>query len=216
MSKIKIITGLIIGLFVTFTMAAPAFASTIVQIQGLPGYINYTDFKLSCTTNGSTAQFYSKKDGGTYTSFGSSINLTTNPCQVQVNNGQFGSEGKFWFMVAVDGETTETALNQKSTTLDTTATGNVSEFGKSRTGGGTVYHLHWKNPFESDYQRVFIYRGVEAGFEADGNHKIAEAGGAPGDTMTWDDGSLDTTKEYSYYIRALDKAGNSSGVVGDP
>jgi len=211
MQKIKLAIGLFVYLVIGVLIARPAYATVvpIVQIQSLPGYINYTDFKLSCTSNGNTAQFYSKKDGGSYTAFGPSIDLTITPCLVQVNGSQFGSEGKFWFEVIVDGVPSET-----STTLDTTAPGNVSNFGKDRIGGGTVYHIYWKNPLDSDYQRVFIYRGTEAGFEADSNHKIAEAGGSPGDTLTWDDG-VDPTKEYYYYVRALDKAGNSSGLVGD-
>jgi hypothetical protein len=197
---------LVIGLFTVNT----SHAETLVQIQSLPGFINYTDFKLSCTSNGGSAQFYSKKDGSSYVAFGPSINLSTTPCQVNVTGSQFGSEGKFFFKVVIDGS----LESETATTLDTTPTGNVSDFGKERIGGGTGYRLHWKNPGESDYQRVFIYRGTVAGFESDGN-KIAEAGGSPGDTMTYDDGSLDPTKEYYYYIRALDKANNSSGLVGD-
>jgi hypothetical protein len=209
MSKIKIVTWLL-SYFVGFVLLVrPVTAAPIVQIQTLPGYINYTDFKLSCTSNGTSAQFYSKKDGESYSAFGPSIDLSVTPCQVNVTGSQFGSQGKYWFQVVVDDTASET-----STTLDTSGPGNVSEFGKDRTGGGTVYHIHWKNPSESDYQRVFIYRGTEAGFEADGN-KVAEAGGGPGDTMSYDDGSLDPTKEYYYYIRALDHANNTSGLIGD-
>ena len=210
MQKTKIISGLIMSVVAVFAMVTNAKAATVVQIQTLPGYINKVDFKLSCTTNGSTAQFYSRKDGGGNTNFGPVINLNSDPCQIQVNNNQFGSEGTFTFGVIVDG----TYSSETTTTLDTTPPGSISDFGKQRIGGGTVYHLTWKNPTDSDYQRVFIYRGTTLGFESDGN-KIAEAGGSPGDSMTYDDGSLDPGKEYYYYIRAVDKAGNASGLVGD-
>jgi hypothetical protein len=212
MLKNKLISSFVVaaGLFL---MAQPVKASPVVYIQSLPGYINYTDFKLSCTSNGSTAQFYSKKDGGSYTAFGPSINLATDPCLVQVNGSQFGSEGKFWFEVVVDGVSTPNG--ETSTTLDTTAPGAVSDFGKDRTNGGTTYHIHWKNPSDTDYAKVFIYRGTEAGFNADDSHKIADAGGNPSDTMSWDDNGLDANKDYFYMIRALDKAGNSSSLVGD-
>lgn len=210
MQKIKIALSLLISSIFGLVFAAPAFAASVVQIQSLPGYINYTDFKLSCTTNGGSAQFYSKKDGGSYTAFGPAIDLTVNPCQVQVTGTQFGSEGKFWFEVIVDGTPSET-----STTLDTTAPGGVSDFGKERMNAGTTYHVHWKNPLDTDFVKVFIYRGTEAGFSADDSHKVAEVGGNPGDTQSWDNGSLDPTKEYFYVIRALDHAGNSSGLVGD-
>jgi hypothetical protein len=200
-----------LALLVLFLFVTPVNAAN-VSITQLPGYINYTDFKLSCSALGaSSAQFSSRKDDGGYTNFGPSIDLNTTACQVQVTGTQFGSEGKFWFKVTLnDGSFAET-----STTLDTTAPGGISDFGKDRVGGGTTYKLHWKNPSESDYQRVFIYRGTEPGFEANGDHKIAEAGGAPSDTMTWDDGGLDPTKEYYYVIRALDRANNSSGLAGD-
>lgn len=193
-----------------FVLVNAVKAAPVVYIQSLPGYINYTDFKLSCTSNGNTAQFYSKKDGGSYTAFGPSIDLAANPCLVQVNGSQFGSEGKFWFEVVVDGISSETSV-----TLDTTAPSAVSDFGKDRTNGGTTYHIHWKNPSDTDYSKVFIYRGTEAGFEADDSHKIADAGGNPSDTMSWDDNGLDQNQNYFYMIRALDKAGNSSSLVGD-
>lgn len=208
MSKIKYLIG---SIFLALAFAAPAYANgVIVQIQQLPGFINYTDFKLSCTSNGSSAQFYSKKDGGSYQAFGSAINLATDPCQVQVTGTQFGSEGKFYFKVIVDGVPSETG-----TTLDTTGPSNVSDFSKERMNGDTTYKIHWKNPPESDYAKVFIYRGTEPGFEADDGHKVAELGGSPSDTMSWDNNGLDPTKQYYYYIRALDKANNSSGLTGD-
>jgi len=208
MQKIKIITGLLVTLLLIWVK--PTYASSVAITQ-LPGYINYTDFKLSCSALGATAQFSSRKDSEGYTNFGSLIDLTTTPCQVQVTGSQFGSEGKFWFKVTLnDGSPAET-----STTLDTTATSAVSDFGKERLNSDTTYKVHWKNPLESDFVRVFIYRGEAAGFEADNSHKVAEMGGNPGDTMTWDNGGLDAGKEYYYAIRALDHANNSSSLVGD-
>lgn len=209
MPKIKLFVICLFAYLLIF--AVPAKAAPLVYIQTLPGYISYVDFKLSCTSNGNTAQFYSRKDGGSWTAFGPLINLATDPCQVQVSNAQFGSEGLFHFEVVISGGE---ASAETSTTLDTTPPGGISDFGKSRTGGGSTYHLTWKNPSDSDYQRVFIYRGTEPGFESDGN-KIAEAGGAPGDNMSYDDGSLDPGKEYYYYFRALDHANNASGLSGD-
>jgi len=199
-----------LAILALFLFATPVKAAN-VSITQLPGYINYTDFKLSCSAlNGTTAQFYSKKDGGSYTSFGSSINLTTSPCQVQVTGSQFGSEGKFWFKVSTDVGESET-----STTLDTTGPSAVSDYGKERMNGNTMYKIHWKNPLDSDYVKVFIYRGEAGGFEADNSHKVAEMGGNPGDTMSWDDGGLDPNKEYFYAIRAIDHANNSSSLTGD-
>jgi hypothetical protein len=209
MQKSKLISSLVVaaGLFL---MVQPVKASPVVYIQSLPGYINYTDFKLSCTTNGSVAQFFSKKDGGSYTAFGSSIDLNASPCTVQVTGLQFGSEGKFWFKVDVDGVESETSV-----TLDTTGIGGVFDFGKERSNGNTTYKVHWRNPLDSDYKKVFIYRGTEAGFDANDSHKVSEASGNPGDTMSWEDNGLDATKEYFYVIRAIDRAGNASGLVGD-
>ncbi len=207
----KLITLLFSFLTLSLLWTKTADASS-VSITQLPGYINFTDFKIACSAlGGTTAQFSAKKDGGSYTDFGSVIDLTNSSCQTQVTGLQFGSEGKFFFKVTLnDGSFAET-----STTLDTTATGNVSDFGKERTNSGTTYKIHWKNPLESDFVKVFIYRGTEAGFAADDSHKVAEIGGNPGDTQNWDDNGLEATKEYYYAIRALDHANNSSGLVGD-
>lgn len=210
MSKIKLTIGLFTFLLIGLFSSRLTYAS-YVSITQLPGYINYTDFKLSCSAlNGTTAQFSSKKDGGSYTNFGLPIDLTTSPCQVQVTGTQFGSEGKFWFKV-----TTDVGESETSTTLDTSGPSPVSDFGKERMNGNTMYKVHWKNPLESDFTKVFIYRGEIAGFEADDAHKVAEMGGNPGDTMSWDNGGLDPNKEYYYVIRALDHANNSSSLVGD-
>ena len=207
--------GYLVGLVGLVAFATPAKAATVVKIQTLPGYINYTDFKLSCTTDGATAQFYSKKDGGSYTAFGPLIDLTnpSNSCQVQVTGTQFGSEGKFWFKVSIDGDLSETTNTQTSTTLDTTAPSAPSDFGKARSNGNATYTLSWKNPTDTDFVKVFIYRSVTAGFNADNSNKVAEIGGNPGDTQNWTDNGLDPTKEYYYYARAIDHANNASGLV---
>lgn len=217
MQKIKLIVALLIVNCLLLIAPKTVSAATIVQIQSLPGYINYTDFKLSCTTDGGTAQFYSKKDGGSYTPFGPSITLSTStPCQVQVTGAQFGSEGKFWFEVIVDGgPASNINNNETSTTLDTTAPGAPSDFGKARSNGDTTYTITWKNPSDTDFVKVFIYRSTTTGFNADNSNKVAEIGGNPGDTQTWTDNGLDPTKQYYYYARAIDHANNGSGLVGD-
>lgn len=191
-------------------IAAPVYAFT-PTIQTLPGYVNTDTFKVSCTANGNSAQFSFKKEGGSYVTFGSAIDLSTTACQVQVTSSQVNEETKYYFKVTVDGVDS----SEVSTTFDRSGTGPVSGYYKERTNDGQ-YKLHWKNPSETDFDKVVIYRGESADFTADNTHEIARVNGSPNSEMTYDDNfAPDANKNYFYIIRALDHAGNSSSIVGD-
>jgi hypothetical protein len=222
MSKIKII----IGLFAAFTFGLLSVRTSYaltnqVQIQKLPSYVNVNDFNLSCTaiTNALTdgnpatttiAQFYVSKNGGSESAFGSAIDLSVYPCQVEVTNGQISEETNYTFTVKLDsGESSAT-----STIFDNSGPSPVSGYYKEGLSDG--FRLHWTNPSDSDFSKVIIYRGDGADFSADSSHEIASLPSGGGSPMTYEDHfSIDPSKTYYYHIRALDKAGNSSGLVGD-
>lgn len=208
MQKIKLIISLfILSLFIS--VKSVAAGTVYLSITDLPDYITTNNFKLSCTAlGGTTAQFAYMKEGGSYTDFGSAIDLTTTSCQVQVTSAQIDEQTKYYFKVTVDGVSDET-----STFYDVSGPSNVGNYYKDGLGDG--YRLHWRNPSDSDFSKVILYRGEAADFSADSSHEIATVAGGGDSDMTYEDHGLDPNKTYYYAIRALDKAGNSSGLVGD-
>src|SRR3989344_8265441 len=163
MHKIKLTLGLLIlGLFIV----RPAMAIVpVISIQTLPSYVSSNSFKLSCTSNGGNAQFYVRKEGGSYFAFGPSINLLITPCLVQVTSSEISEETKFYFKVNVDG--TDSA--ETSTIFDNSGPGGVSGFYKDELGDGV--RLHYHTPSDTDFDKVIIYRGDTVGFSADSSHE---------------------------------------------
>lgn len=209
MQKIKFVTLLTLGLF--FGIVSTVKAVSILSIQSLPGYVNTNNFKLSCTTDGNTAQFYYSKNGGSYTAFGGSIDLSTSSCLVTVDSSIVNDQTNYSFKVNVDG----TDSSVTSTFYDISGPSPVSGYYKERINDGE-YKIHWKNPGDSDFDKVVIYRGDAAGFSADAGHEVARVSGGANSDMTYDDHfTPDVNKTYFYLIRALDHAGNSSSLVGD-
>lgn len=191
-------------------MPSMAYATPLVYIQQLPSYINVNSFNLSCTSNGTSAQFYVSKNGGVQTSFGPAINLSTTQCLVPVTSSEVNDQTNYTFTVTVDGVSSST-----STFFDNSGPSGVSGYYKERVNDGK-YKLHWRNPGDSDFDKVVIYRGESADFSADNGHEIARVSGGSNSDMTYDDNfSPDANKTYFYAIRALDHAGNSSSLVGD-
>lgn len=213
MQKNKIATSGLISLLFGLGLVLPAYANGItpqVAIAQLPEYIRIDYFRLSCTSlGGSTAQFSYKKEGGSYSNFGPAINLGTTSCLVNVTSSQIDSQTKYYFKVNVDGTEKET-----STTYDVSGPDPVRDYSKDKMGP-TTYRIHWTTPGNSDFYQVFIYRGESADFSANDDKKVAGIAGAKDTNMSWDDAGLDPNKTYYYIIRALDKAGNSSSLVGD-
>jgi hypothetical protein len=198
---------LFLFLFVTSVSAAN------VSIVQLSEYTSSNSFKLSCsalTDPGSTAQFSFKKEGGSYSNFGSVINLDSEVCQVQVTSIQVDEQTKYYFKVDVSGA----GSAETSTFYDISGPSGVSNYYKEQVGSG-FYKLHWKNSEDSDFSKVIIYRGETADFSADASHEIAQVSGGAGSDMTYDEHQPDPNKTYYYALRAIDKAGNSSSLVGD-
>lgn len=218
MHKIKVavkwlvVTSLIglVGLFA----AAPAYAiSPQVTISDLPDYITTNTFKLSYSSisddpASTTAQFYYRTESGSYSAFGPLLSGANG--QVQVTGDQVKEQVRYYFKVV-----TSTGVSDETNAVYDISGPSVPEsYWKERIAPST-YRIHWKNPNDSDFSRVFIYRGDEPGFSADGSHKVGELGGAVQAEMSWDNTGLENGKEYYYALRAVDKAGNSSSLVGD-
>lgn len=213
MSRIsKIVTWTISYLVGLALFAAPAYAVVLtVNIQTLPTYVNTNDFKVSCTTNGTSAQFYYSKHGGSFTAFGPLIDLTTDQCVAQVSSSFINDETDYSFKVVVEGNSSGVT----TTNYDHSGPSPVSGYYKERVNDG-LYKLHFRTPSNGDFDSVIIYRGDTFDFSADGSHKIAQVSGGADSDMTYNDNfSPDPNKTYFYDLRAIDKAGNSSSLVGD-
>lgn len=217
MGKIKLIVAwlLVSSLVGGELLARPVYAiAPTVSITELGEYINSNSFKLSYSVlsddpAGISAQFYYRKEGGSFVAFGPLLAGASG--QVQVTSSQVDDQVKYYFKVEINsGE----ASDETSSKYDVSGPSPVQNYWKEKVAGG-FYRLHWKNPWDSDFSRVFIYRSEETSFTADGSHKVGEVGGAPDTEMSWDNFGLDSSKEYYYALRAVDKANNSASLVGD-
>jgi len=217
MGRNKIILTILGLLVLPFILVQKVSAVTAqISITKLPAYINYQGFKLSYSAinndpSNIQVQFSSNKEGGAYAPFGPV--LTGASGQVSVDAGQIGeSDKKYCFKVemVVGGS----ASDETCTTFDQTPPGEPGSYSKEKVNPN-YYIIRWHTPNNDDFSRVFVYRGTEPSFNADGSHKIAEVGGAKDTDAKWEDNGLDGTKDYYYALRAVDFAGNSSALVGD-
>jgi len=200
--------------FVAFFLMAGSTSAVVdtVTISDLPEYTNSDNFELSFSALSNdpiSAQFYFRKEGGSYSSFGSPVSGSSG--QIQVDNGQVGEQIKYYFKVEINGGT---AVDETSVIYDVSGPSPVSDYWREEIAPGQ-FRLHWKNPHDDDFSRVFIYRSESSDFDASGSTKRAEVGGAKEQEMTWDDFGLDPSKTYFYALRAVDHAGNGSGLVSD-
>jgi hypothetical protein len=211
---IKSLTMAVLGLVL---FVGTVFAvSTIVSISDLPEYTTTNSFQLSYSAlanNASSivAKFYVRKEGESYVQFGPT--LTGASGIIDVSSAQVNDQKRYYFKVEVT-SSDGSASDETTVVYDISGPSPVQNYWKERIFPET-YRLHWKNPGDDDFSRVFIYRGDEPDFPADGSHKIAEVGGAPDDEVTWDNIGLTAGEEYYYALRAVDEAGNSSSLVGD-
>jgi hypothetical protein len=208
MQKIKLIIGLfVLGLILSVSSVKAGIAVNL-SITGLPAYITTNSFKLSYSCLGCTSvQFYVSKNGGSWNSFGSP--MTDASGQVQVTSSQVDEQTSYAFKV-VDSSGIEA---KTETFYDISGPSPVSGYYKDSLSDGNK--LHWRNPSDSDFSKVLIYRSETQDFSADASHKIAEVAGGANSDMTYDDHTPDSSKTYYYALRALDRAGNSSSLVGD-
>ena len=202
----KTLAVLIVNCLLLIGIAGPVKAGTVISIQTLPSYINYRDFKLSCTSDSTSVKFSVSKHGGGAVTF-ATINPTSG-CVVQITSAQIPEETDYTFTVTDNDN--PVLISSTSTIFDNSGPSPVSGYYKDGLSDG--YRLHWRNSSSADFDKVIIYRGDTPEFSADSSHEIATVMGSPDSLMTYEDHS--GPNKY-YDIRALDHAGNSSGLVGD-
>lgn len=216
MRKIKFASSFLTSLLFGLTLFVRPVLAIAPQVSiSEPGeYVNYNIFNLSYSAlsddpGAITAQFYFRKESGSFTAFGPI--LTGASGQVSVGSDQVNDQTKYFFKVEINGGA---GADETSTIYDSGGPGSVQNYWKEKVAPG-FYKLHWKNPSDSDSHRVFIYRSDQTSFTADASHKVGEVGGTPNAEMTWENTTPDASSEYYYALRVVDKAGNSSGLVTD-
>lgn len=214
MQKSKVITFLTSLLLGLGLLVRPAVAGVTpeVSISKLPSYFNINSFKLSYSAVSSdptsiSAQFYYRKEGGSYVALGSVVNGASG--QVEVTSSQISDQTKYYFKVEISGASDET-----SSFYDISGPSPVTGYYKD-TIDNDDFKIHWRNPGDIDFSKVVIYRGETVDFLADNQHEIARVSGSVDSDMTYDEHTPDPNKTYFYALRALDKADNSSSLVGD-
>jgi hypothetical protein len=214
MQKNKVITFLISLLLGLGLLVRPVVAGITpeVSISKLPSYFNINSFKLSYSAISSdpasiSAQFYFRKEGGSYVALGPVISGASG--QVEVTSSQISDQTKYYFKVEITGASDET-----SSFYDISGPSPVTGYYKD-TIDNDDFKIHWRNPSDTDFSKVVIYRGETVDFSADNQHEIARVSGSSNSDMTYDEHTPDPNKIYYYALRALDKADNSSSLVGD-
>jgi len=190
-----------------------------LDLSDLPSYQNTTNFALYYTymeTDDKTAtvNLYLQKEGKDWRQTVEKNKTEVNGIFQIQGSDIYDGEGRYFFSATAITEDQTVNSEVVTTVLDMSPPGAPSEYGKERINS-TTYKLTWKNPGDGDYKRVFVYRSKETSFTADSSTKVAEVGGAPDEKMTFNDGSVEADVTYYYALRAIDQAGNISGVVTD-
>jgi hypothetical protein len=193
-----------------------AATNLFVQITDLPEYKNTDTFKVSYTAlqiNGDSidAKFSYHKEGDSWKEF-ATVSGSSNSAEVtgsQINGG----DGKYYFKVDVTSGV-DAVSDETSTTIDRSGPDAPSDYGKDKIADN-AYRLNWKTPNNDDLSYVAVYRSKDQNFTADSGTLVIQVGGAKDTKITWEDHGLEINRDYFYALRAMDKAGNASGVVGD-
>jgi len=209
----KFIKSFLISVFLIFALTGVAKADTdslILKGIDMPSWVNWEPIYISYTAleiEGNPVEFkaYFKKDGEGWQEVGTSSELTDT---FEVSRSYFPGDGlyKIYFKETNSGITTP----EEEFNVDFTAPAGVSEYSKERKDAN-VYKICWKNPNDDDFDRVLVFRSdkTDEGFD-----KVAEISGSKDEVKCYENGTPDS-KDYYYALRAVDHAGNASGVVGD-
>ena len=209
----KVFGGIIVFLMLFALSAESSQAAVKVSITNLPEYLKTYDFKVYYTvldTSGAsyTIEGWMRKEGGSWKQFDAT---KTEPSDYfQAEGKYFDGEAKYDFKIV--GNSVESSV--ETVTIDFLSPEAPREYRKERQNP-TAFTLYWRNPQDSDFKTVFVYRSEERNFTANDSTLIGNRGGSPDQEMDYADGILESNKEYYYALRAVDKAGNISSLVGD-
>lgn len=214
----KIILTITIFLFFCVISSKFVLASLNISLSDLPSFVNTTNIKLYYTYlntsgNPATVNLYIQKDGKDYRQIIERDKTSVSGYFELKGSDFYDGEGKYNFSATATFGA-DSITDTTSTNLDTSAPSAPTEYSKERLNP-TTYKLSWKNSFDEDFEKVYLYRSKETSFNADSSTKIGEAGGSKNEKMTFNDGSVQADVTYYYALRAIDHAGNISGITTD-
>lgn len=191
-----------------------------LSLSKLPEYKNTTDFKLYYTyletdELSASVDLFIQKDGKDYRIIGDKGKTSVSGYFQLQGNDFYDNAGKYNFYATA--KTSEDSINSEtvSTIIDTTPPGTVSDYSKERITNASTYRLKWKNPSDSDFYKVNIYRSKDKSFTADKDTLVAEINGNANEQKTWENGTGEDNVDFYFALRAIDKAGNASDIVTD-
>ncbi|MBU2577295.1 hypothetical protein KKA69_00520, partial [Patescibacteria group bacterium] len=161
-----------------------------------------------------TVNLYIQKDGKDWRQTNQKDKATVSGYFEVGGSDFYDGEGKYHFYATAATDEQTITSETVSTILDSTSPGKVTDYNKERLNAGS-FRLKWKNPEDSDLDRVHIYRSKERSFTADSGTRVAVMHGAPGEKMIWENGVPENDIEFYYAIIAFDHAGNHSEIVTD-
>jgi len=215
----RIIKTILIFILLNFVLANRVEAGELnIVLNDLPQYQKTTEFSVFYTVIETDqlpvkVNLYIQKDGKDWRQT-VARDKTDYAGEFKIQGSDiYDGEGKYNFYATAT--TSEKSINSNtiSTTLDMTPPGTVSDYHKERANANN-FRLYFKCPSDSDFEKVYIYRSKETSFEANSDTKVAEIGCAPGEAKITEIGG-ETDVDYYFALRALDHAGNISGVVTD-
>ena len=220
-NKKKILPAVIIAFALLFGMSGIAKAEDVapaVAIVQLPEYSKDSPLELSYTAldaGGSglksvTVNYH--KEGDSWQNIGT---YTENARIVTINSGKIEQEAKYYFRATACDNDSNCAESDTSTTIDRSGPPQPENFSKEKTGVQS-YRIKWHNADSNDLYQVYIYRADHRDFTADNGSKVAQVDVSKNTDSQWDDAVVpDSSKDYYYVIRSIDRAGNVSNIVGD-
>jgi len=189
-----------------------------ITLTDLPDYKNTTEFRVYYTyfdTLGKTANvnLFIEKDGN---GFRQTLerDKTAVSGYFEVKNADiYDGQGKYNFYASAVTETMTKNSGTISTTIDQNAPGNVTDYRKERVNAND-FKLYWKCPSDEDVEKTYIYRSKDTSFTADSGTRVQEVSCNKEESKT----TIvvgDANVDYYFALRAIDHAGNASGVVTD-
>ena len=221
----KILVSLLSIFTLLFITAGTSSAATNIRLQQPATPTNQDTFNIVFvaldTNSGQSISVQCYKKGptdSTFSAFGSSITLSNggNTSSCQVNSGVMNEgNGTYQFYATATGSGSDTSQTV-SVDFNNETPGTPTNYSKTQPDSCTYkISFHTAND-NNETIKVVLYRSTDTSFSLDSGHQVNTLSiGSNQDGSMTDNVSPNCSTTYYYVIRAFDKYGNGSGVVGD-
>lgn len=217
--KVKILLNIIIVISTFFLVQTKANATDLtIRVAELPAYITsdrlgVSYVALDISGDPLSVQIQYKRPGDTsYSTFPSVF--TDNSREVIFEGSFFTSEGNYSFRAVATAGSETVVSNEVITVLDRTDPSQPTDYSKQRTSSES-FRICWKAPNDSDFVKVSVYKSKTPNFTADNTTRHSEVFSSPSETKCIDIEGLDVDVDYFFALQSIDKAGRTSGLIGD-